>query len=71
MHEADEKNVTKAALLMLDELGADSTWFAAAWADIYRRMQDIETRRPKKECRDAWHMHHGDRTSCGTCGQSA
>jgi hypothetical protein len=42
MHEADADNVNEAARLLMETLGADSTWFAAAWSDIYRRMQAVE-----------------------------
>jgi len=42
MHDADKENVNSVAEWLLEEFKCDSTWFAAAWADIYRRMQEIE-----------------------------
>lgn len=48
MQDADKENVNSVAEWLLEEFECDSTWFAAAWADIYRRMQAIEAERQQE-----------------------
>ena len=40
----DKEMVERAALFVRDELDGYASWFAAAWVDIYRRLEELEAK---------------------------